>query len=288
MFKIEKHKNRIISLYKKKEFNYSDIEKYLNLKIQKLYPTKYEDYLFYLTNVISSYFSSGKVNSYLDVGCGTGEIVLLLNSYGYLTYGFDIYEEELKIGSELLLDNHFNKEKMIFSSLKELKSKKIEFAFMLSVFEHINDKLLLDVLSELYSLGIKKILVVVPNKYKPIDDHTGLPFLGLVNRSVALKILKLLKIEYKLSEDKIWDVYLRSPSQIESLIAKSKYVLRYLDDRDIFPALNVVKKIGLQNRFFLSFDGILNAIYDFLLVFRKYHMKNKYPYLNFILELKDE
>lgn len=288
--KVTSHVIRLRKLYRDKNIDPNNVEKYTNLKLLKLETGNTDEkYSVFLKNIFTTYFCMDFSEGLVDIGSGTGEIVLISNLLGYSTYGVEIYQKESAIAEKLLQDNGYTGEKLIFTSLSDMINvKKVHYAMMLSVVEHVDNTTLIDLIYQLKQLGISKILIVVPNRYKPIDDHTGLPFIGLFNRNFSLKIIKLLGYKYLLSENQDWDVHLRSPNDIDMLIKDTGYQIRYIDDDNIFPPLNLVKKIGLLNRKFLSKDWFLNLFYIVYLNLIKYNSKNYYPYLNFILEIKHE
>ena len=106
---------------------------------------------------------------------------------------------------------------------------------MFSVLEHLSDEIFDKLLCTLYAQECRNILLLISNKYKIIDDHTNLPFLGLFNRKFVHLLLNLINKRYELSENGEWDVWYRSIEKIEKLARKNGYILKMTNEDDIFP-----------------------------------------------------
>jgi 2-polyprenyl-3-methyl-5-hydroxy-6-metoxy-1,4-benzoquinol methylase len=280
---INKHKENLTKFYKSRGISDTWIRKAVNMKLNRLdysYGSeRYIDWMEELLKYLENCF--GEVKSILDLGCGTGEFVAIINKLGYKCDGADIYKEELLIANKLLIETGSNDTR--FDDLDKLLLEEYDTVLMLSVVEHLDQNVFLEILKKLKRSGVKRIFILVPNKYKIIDDHTGLPFLGIIPRKLALLVLKVLNVKYELSETRSWDVWYRSPIEIENLAQHIGYKASSIPDEFIYPPLKNVEKISnIKSRKIIK--KIIHKIYIiFYLRMQKYHKLNDYPYINIVL-----
>jgi len=102
----------------------------------------------------------------LDIGCGIGRHVKLINEFGLDGYGFDLSSESIKVAKE-----HFSKqnikelaEKVIVADITNLPYKENEFDFMLS--HGVIDSMPFDIAKK----GMNELYRVAKNKAKIYID----------------------------------------------------------------------------------------------------------------------
>ena len=221
----------------------------------------------------------------LDFGCGSGEMVILMRSLGFKAYGYDIYAAEIDLANKLAKDNGYH-ESLFFSEkekiFEHIGDKKINVLASFSVLEHLSDQYFLEKVDDFYDYIDGCIFAVVPSKYKIVDDHTGLKFLGLFPRAVSQMFVSIARNQYKLSESGDWDVWYRSIKDFQKLSASRGMNLTLVDDSVMYPSLKEVAKIG-QSRH-LSFGSFVERFYARVIKLFTRNEDNLYPYLNFMLK----
>ena len=284
--KIESHRLRLFEMYEGRNLSPKIIEETIGFKLNRLDPTLgSENYKKWMIKFLEAMVPKPNAETrILDFGCGTGEFVALINSLGYQCDGTDIFTEELKIAEQLLTDHGFKSSSVIHANLVDYS--KYDSIILLSVLEHLSDDVFIDVLRRLSSVDITKIFILVPNKYKILDDHTRLPLVGLLPRWLMPTILKVTNKKYELSVDKEWDVWYRSPSEIEKLCIENNFIIEYLPDDLVYPPLDVSKKLNdIQPRTLVS-KFVLFLYRNIYMNFVAKHQYNSYPYLNILLTKK--
>ncbi|MBV1735320.1 MAG: class I SAM-dependent methyltransferase [Candidatus Desulforudis sp.] len=227
----------------------------------------------------------------LDLGCGTGELTVRMRCLGYGAYGLDVHEKHLRLAKILAMENGSSEEMFI---LNDLNSNKLPFAdteldiiTMFSVLEHLDDSTLNWLLPELKRICRGVVYVLVPNRLKPVDDHTGLRFVPWMPRWLAAGYLKIRskKHGYFISQGGDWDVYYRSFFRIVSLFRRHGFVLDFPSDEVIYPPLDKappITRIGKHLKI-----GSRNIFIGIPLPWRTmmrlgYPKQAFYPYLNLI------
>ncbi|BER91390.1 methyltransferase domain-containing protein [Atrimonas thermophila] len=226
----------------------------------------------------------------LDFGCGTGELTVRMRCLGYEAFGIDIHEEHLELAKVLAEENGLDKEMFILNNLpKELPFGDASFdvVTMFSVLEHLDDSTLSWLLPELKRICSGVVYILVPNRLKPTDDHTGLRFVPWMPRWLAVNYIKLRgrKHRYFISRDTSWDVYYRSFFRIVSLFRRYGFILNFPPDEVIYPPLDKappITRIGKWVRVGAKriFVGIPLPVK--LMVNLGYPEQALYPYLNLI------
>lgn len=278
--KIEKHRERLVDHYVKKNLEIDQINKFVQNKMNKFNDNSPENYHSHCRDLLNAIPETVEEPSVLDLGGGTGELATILNGLGAQTDMVEIYQEELIIAKELFRDNNIS----TASVHDTIPDKKYDLVTMFSVLEHMDDDTITKILEKLYRNKCARIYVLVPNMYKIIDDHTGVPFLGLLNRSLVQKILQLLNIKYNLSESNEWDVWYRSVKQIEKIALSQGYRLIMIGANEVFPSIEIVPTIDLSGSSFLP-AKMIKRLYGRIIKY--FDERNKYPYLNFYL-IKNE
>jgi cyclopropane fatty-acyl-phospholipid synthase-like methyltransferase len=110
----------------------------------------------------------------LEIGYGSGEMLLYFASKGMAVYGFDFSEKAYSTARQRIEEN---KEKIILiKSLEELTKQKFDYIFSFEVLEHIQDDeaALKSWVTQLKENG--KVLISVPshkNKFGKLDESVG-------------------------------------------------------------------------------------------------------------------
>jgi 2-polyprenyl-3-methyl-5-hydroxy-6-metoxy-1,4-benzoquinol methylase len=240
----------------------------------------------------STYHLTGK--RVLDFGCGTGELTVRMRTLGYEAYGFDLHENHLRLARILAVENGVPPEAFILSKPNGSGHARMPFPdgsfdiiTLFSVLEHLSDTTLAHILPELRRICRGVIYVLVPNRLKPVDDHTGLRFICWMPRSVAAAYVKLRSHRngYHISADGTWDVYNRCLSRVVTIFRRGGFDTQFLPDQVVFPPLATcppIKRIGKYFRFGKRriYVGV-PLPYDTLLKLG-YPPQSFYPYLNLI------
>ncbi len=225
----------------------------------------------------------------LDIGCGTGELVIRMNLAGHQAYGIDVHRDHLNMAKILASENGLSSELFIYNDKQYLPFEDNEFDLItsFSVFEHLDDKVLHWMIPELNRICKSAVFTLVPNPMKPIDDHTGLAFLGHLPRFAALIYIKLRgkKYQYLISRSNEWDVYYRYLNEIKNKFKSNGFDIDYIPDNLVYPSLKEcppIKKIGKNVSLFglNVFIGI-NLFTDFFIRLGT-PKQFFYPYLNII------
>ena len=287
-FKINNHADRLKKFYSRRGVSPLAIQQIIAAKLNRLDPALgQEDYSVWLSkllNFINQDF--GPIHRCLDLGCGTGEFVVLMNKLGLKSDGCDIYIEELKIATELVAEYKLKNVNIFNSDTADYT--KYDLITLFSVVEHLDDEILRQILQDLNSANVKNIFILVPNKFKIIDDHTGVPFLGILSRSIARGLLKVLGKKYELSENFDWDVWYRSPKKIESICKKCGYSMQKIPDSLVYPPLETACKISQIKPKSSIKTWIMRCYTSIIKTLWPSHPLNDYQYLNFILTLDDK
>jgi SAM-dependent methyltransferase len=292
MINYSKHCDLLHEFYLNKKMSKEDAEFYVLEKVKKLKvsknPFSYNIWLEKLIPYLKNKFEiQGEGMTILDFGCGSGEMVILLRHLGVEAYGYDIYHDEIKLAQNLAIENDIS-ESIFFSDKTEfknhLKGRSVDILTSFSVIEHLSDKNFLKMIDDFDDIVSYGFYGLVPSKYKIVDDHTGLKFLGLLPRNLSLLRVSMSgeKGKYKLSEDNSWDVWYRSLNYISKLSQTRDYILGVVDESAMYPNLLEVPKIGKSSNH--SLGGYVDRLYGFLIRHITKNDENLYPYLNFILK----
>ncbi len=292
-------KNFITALdkyYLKEGINKSRVNAHLKEHHEKLNHTNelgYADWMKSVLDYMSVNECNNKLNNeklkILDIGSGTGEFVVLMNALGHDATGIDLHTEHLELANILAKENNMDESTFIFNDKKSLPFKDNAFDLItsFSVFEHLEDEVLEWMLPEIFRVCRGCVFTLVPNPIKPIDDHTGLAFLGHMPRWLAIRYISLRgeKYKYSISRSGEWDVYYRYLNEIKKVFNKHNFQLDYLPDEYIYPSLEKcppVHRLGKNFNFFgrQSFIGI--SLFPNLFINFGTPKQYFYPYLNLI------
>lgn len=246
----------------------------------------YPDWLEKLLNYLShKYELKGK--AVVDVGCGSGELTIWMNKLGYSAHGVEIQEELFNLSKILAVENGLPKETFIINSGKKLpfEDKSVDIITMFSVLEHMDDDTLKNILiPEFLRISRGVIFVLVPNRIKRTDDHTGLWFVPLMPEKIAEKYVKLRgkRYRYFISASGEWDVHYRSWRKIKRLFG-AYFEIQFVPNEIMFPNGQKPffgKKIKIASKEIhfgfpipSGFLGLITGLPE----------KSFYEYLNFVL-----
>lgn len=123
----------------------------------------------------------------LDFGCGSGELTVRMGCLGYEVYGLDVHEDHLALAKILAVENGLSEDIFILNTSNRLPfpDAYLDIITMFSVLEHLDDTTLDWLLPELKRVCRGIVYVLVPNRLKPTDDHSGLRFVPWIPRWLA-------------------------------------------------------------------------------------------------------
>ena len=278
---INRHNARLVSFYTSRGLTTNEAIFYANEKSSKLTDTHSELSYFKLFDRIKLHLLKSDCDSILDVGCGSGEMVIIGSLVGLEIFGCDIYVEELELAKELAIDLDLNPN--IFS-IGIPAERRFDLITMFSVLEHVPYNNLNHLLNDCLRISNSGLLTIHPGRFKFVDDHTRIPFLGLFKRRNVLKLLKLLNVKYVLSENKEWDVYLRSWKELNLELRDFK--LNFINDKINYPPVSQVSQLKFQ---FSIRPGIIfrNFYFIFIYLFFTIDKEDKFPYHNILITNND-
>lgn len=165
--------------------------------------------------------------------------------------GVDLHEKHLELGRILAEENNLPHSTFVLNKKRSLPfdDNSFDIVTMFSVLEHMDDNTLRWVVPELRRVCRGVIYILVPNRLKPTDDHTGLHFVSYLQRWLASSYIKLRgrKYQYFISESGAWDVYHRSLGRVTSLFKRNGFDINFPPDDVIYPSLAIcppVHRIG--------------------------------------------
>ncbi len=170
-----------------------------------------------LLQEISHELNTPKIK-WLDIGCGNGNLVYLLNNKNISTFGIDVEFKEGKYVSELLISNKIKQIKSPQNSRSSvineegiytwpIEDDSINFAFSSSVLEHVINPL--QFIQENKRI-LKKggiALHYLPSKFALIEPHVGVPLGGLIINKIYFKLCCNLNLCFKRYRNKGLDAY---------------------------------------------------------------------------------
>jgi len=234
----------------------------------------------------------------LDVGCGTGELTVLMNKLGHEAWGVDLHQEHLELARILAADNGVPPTRFKESAgpVLPFEDRSMDVAELLVVLEHVPDSVLPTLLGELRRVVRHGVHLVVPNRLQWVDDHTGLVGVPLLPRSLAEKYVRLrgARRAYGLSADASWDVWYRSFARIRNLAGRAGFEVVFPPKSTVFPAADSDAQLPLHefdrrsSRFSrkILWGGLGGAIRAWAAV-RRVPPEGLMPYLNLYLVRKD-
>ena len=285
---IQSHSQRLHLHYKKKGLSEEQVSEFVSYKLQKLENNRedhFEDYSRYFKSKVFDDLFEGlsEGQKVVDIGCGSGELIaaLMESRPNHKFVGVEPYKEEREIGLELI--KGLSKDGVIYSSLDEcLAIENVGLALFFSVTEHLDDETFNEILASLNRASVRYLYILVPNKYKVRDDHTGLPFIGLLPHKVAGAVSKLLGSSYLLSDGSVWDVWYRSAYTYEEIISIAGYKSEFLQGDDVFPRLDICPLVKTSAGSFTGLSDIKFIFNCIVRFFSRKHSADNFPYLNIV------
>lgn len=184
----------------------------------------------------------------LDFGCGTGELTVRMNTLGFQAIGIDNHEKHLELARILAKENNLPETIFILNKDNKLpfSDNSFDIITMFSVLEHLSDATLKWLLPELRRVCRGVIYMLVPNKLKIGDDHTGLRFVPWMPKWLARMYIKMhgRKNKYFISTSGSWDVYYRTFSRIKFLFKEYGFNLELPPDNLFYPPSPQVIRLG--------------------------------------------
>jgi ubiquinone/menaquinone biosynthesis C-methylase UbiE len=183
----------------------------------------------------------------LDLGCGTGELAVRMNLLGFETVGIDSNEKTVALAKILAVENGLPESIFVKSNAERLPfaDNSFDIVTMFSVLEHVDDQILIkNLMLELKRICRGVVYLLVPNKLRISDDHTGLRFVSLMPKRLAEMYIKARgpKYRYFISSSGFWDVSYRTLSRITSLF-QHDFILDFPSEEVIYPPLDKVPMI---------------------------------------------
>lgn len=226
----------------------------------------------------------------LDVGCGTGELTVLMNTLGFRAKGIDLHERHLRLAKLLASENKIAESNFILSKDGSLPfpDKSIDIVTLFVVLEHLSDSVLGQLLPEIRRVCRGGVFIMVPNKLLLSDDHTGLRFVPWMPRWLATRYIRLRgrRRRYMFSAEGEWDVHYRTLARIVSIFRRNGFTHHFIPDEIVFPPLwkappirGIGKDLKFGNRKF--FAGIPFPIDLFVRL--GWPKQWFYPYLNLLM-----
>jgi 2-polyprenyl-3-methyl-5-hydroxy-6-metoxy-1,4-benzoquinol methylase len=190
--------------------------------LEKFSPEDSSGYVRWLTRLLPYLVDRFKLggNKTLDLGCGTGELTVLMRLLGFDATGVDIHQQDVRMAKLLAAENGLSPEMFVLSDNGKLpfESKAFDIVTMISVIEHVDDDALAGMIPELARVCRGVVFIQAPNKVSVSDDHTGLKFVPWMPHWLAKGYVAARgdRYKYSISASGSWDVYFRNLKQIIS------------------------------------------------------------------------
>jgi SAM-dependent methyltransferase len=182
----------------------------------------------------------------LDFGSGTGELAVRMATLGWDVTGVDLHPEHLRLSRILAVENGLDPAMFVAGEPGRLPFDDDAFGLVtaFSVLEHLDDGVLEWLIPELRRVA-PVLFVLVPNRLRWYDDHTGLRFIPWLPRPVAAAVVRMAgrHRQYHISRDGSWDVHFRWFSRIRRLFGGGGYELRFPPEALVYPPLDLVPPI---------------------------------------------
>jgi len=178
-------------------------------------------------------------NRFLDVGCGMGELVVIMAIEGYDAMGVDVDPRALKVAKALSNENG-RKGDFVCCDASHLPFRQGSFdaITMFHIVEHLEDPIpvLLEIRNISKTRGV--CYATFPNKLRLLDDHTGLYLSPLLPRKLAEIYIKLRgrKYQYAISYGGGWDVYYRTYQHFLRITGRY-FIIKPFPTQLIFPPI---------------------------------------------------
>lgn len=233
-------------------------------------------------------------NKLLDIGCGTGELTVLMKLIGFDAIGLDVHEKDIQLAKLLAKENGLSEQMFVLSDGSHrlpFDNQAFDIVTMISVLEHVNDVTLAGLVPEIARICRRVLYVQVPNKLSISDNHTGLRFVPWMPHWMAKHYISARGAKYKywISASGSWDVFYRNFEDIAFSFGRY-FDCSFCPPDCSFPvptADQAITKIGKNFRIFSRkvFVG-LPLPWRWIRMKRGYPRQAYYPYLNLIFTPK--
>lgn len=149
----------------------------------------------------------------LDLGCGMGELVVRLRSYGWEAFGLDLDSDALHVGRILALENGDSSSFVCSSGVTlPFPDRFFDLITLFSVLEHVDDETLSRLATEVRRVLRGVAYVIVPNRLLNRDPHTSLAWVPYMPHRLAKLYVHLRgpRYRYLASLEGQWDVHYRT------------------------------------------------------------------------------
>jgi len=225
----------------------------------------------------------------LDFGCGSGELGVLMHSLGYDVSGVDVHAAHLQLARILAEENGLSADRFVLHESGPLPfpDGAFDIVTMHSVFEHLSDEVLERVLPEIRRVCSGVLYILVPNRFKPEDDHTGLALVNWMPRWLAARYARARGQyhRYGISKDGSWDVYPRTWWAVCRRLKRHGFDVDFIPDEFVYPPLVKARPLyrpgagrGWKSLLFAPLRGLCRV-----LVTGGMPRQAFYPYLNLVM-----
>lgn len=225
----------------------------------------------------------------LDFGCGSGELAVLMNSLGCDATGVDVHAVHLRLARVLAEENGIPADRFVLHESGPLPfaDGAFDIVTMDSVFEHLSDDALEQVLPELRRVCSGLLFVLVPNRLKLRDDHTGLALINWMPRGLAAWCVGVRGPyhRYGISKDGSWDVYPRTYWAVRRRLQRYGFEVDFVSDEVVYPPLEMARPLyrsdttrGWKSLLLAPLRGLYCA-----LIAAGMPRQAFYPYLNLVM-----
>jgi SAM-dependent methyltransferase len=224
----------------------------------------------------------------LDFGCGTGELAVRMRLLGWDVTGVDLHLEHLRLARLLAEENGLAGSMFVEGDPGRLPFDDNAFGLVtaFSVLEHLDDRVLGWLLPELRRVS-RVVFVLVPNRLKWFDDHTGLRLIPWLPRRLAAGWVRIRGRyrRYHISRDGSWDVHFRWFGRIRRLFVDAGFDMRFPPDDLVYPPLDVCPPVAVlpMAATWRGRRRILGTAWPIRRLLRRGHPPQAFhPYLNLV------
>jgi SAM-dependent methyltransferase len=225
----------------------------------------------------------------LDFGCGSGELAVLMTSLGYEATGVDVHAVHLRLARILAEENGIPADRFVLHENGPLPfaDGAFDIVTMDSVYEHLSDDVLERVLPELRRVCSGVVFMLLPNRLKTRDDHTGLALVNWMPRGLAAWCVRASGPyhRYGISKDGSWDVYPRTYWAVRRRLERHGFQVDFAPDEVVYPPLETAQPLyhlaagrGWKSALHAPLRGLCRAM-----IAAGAPRQAFYPYLNLVV-----
>lgn len=184
--------------------------------VEKTHPQDSSGYVRWLRHLLPFLVVRGDLSGIktLDLGCGTGELTVLMKLLGFDAVGLDVHRQNIQLAKLLASENCLPEDMFLCADNEQLPfaDKTFDIVTMISVLEHLDRHALAALIPEVARICRGVVFVQAPNKVSVTDDHTGLKFVPWMPQWLAKRYVSARgdKYKYRISVSGSWDVHYRS------------------------------------------------------------------------------